>query len=102
MWAIAITGNGDAFSSGLDLAAIGDDDTTSGDDQDDSPDGREPDDHFAFVMRAECEKPILAGVNGVAVGIGVSLAMAADFRLAAPSARFHPGYARVARRPMEG
>ena len=55
-----------------------------------------------MVMRVECEKPILAGVNGVAVGIGVSLAMAADIRIAAPSARFHPGYARVATSPDGG
>ena len=103
VWAIAITGNGDAFCSGLDLAAIGDDDTTSETTRRTTrPTGREPDDHFAFVMRAECEKPILAGVNGVAVGIGVSLAMAADFRLAAPSARFHPGYARVGASPDGG
>ena len=53
-------------------------------------------------MRSECEKPILAGVNGVAVGIGVSLAMCADIRIAAPSARFHPGYARVGTSPDGG
>jgi 2-(1,2-epoxy-1,2-dihydrophenyl)acetyl-CoA isomerase len=53
-------------------------------------------------MRFECEKPILVGVNGVAVGIGVSLAMAGDIRLAAPSARFHPGYARVGASPDGG
>jgi 2-(1,2-epoxy-1,2-dihydrophenyl)acetyl-CoA isomerase len=100
VWAIAITGNGGAFCSGLDLAGVG-----GGDDADD--DGAEPrerrdTDHFAYVMRAACEKPILAGVNGVAVGMGVSLAMSADIRLAAPSARFHPGYARVGASPDGG
>src|SRR5262249_7802283 len=49
-----------------------------------------------------CEKPIVAGVNGVAVGLGVSLAMNADVRIAAPTARFHPGYARVATSPDGG
>ena len=53
-------------------------------------------------MQIECEKPILAGVNGVAVGAGVSLAMNADIRIAAPSARFHPGYARVGLSPDLG
>jgi 2-(1,2-epoxy-1,2-dihydrophenyl)acetyl-CoA isomerase len=99
VWAIAITGNGDAFCSGLDLEAIGGD---GSDDGDGAEDGDRSADHFALVMRVECEKPILAGVNGVAVGIGVSLAMAADFRLAAPTARFHPGYARVATSPDGG
>ncbi len=50
-------------------------------------------------MWVECEKPIVAGVNGVAVGAGVSLAMNADIRIAAPSARFHPGYTRIAVSP---
>jgi enoyl-CoA hydratase/carnithine racemase len=99
VWAVALTGNGDAFCSGLDLAA-------NDSDEDDGAEGTsEQDDaadHFANVMRVECEKPILAGVNGVAVGIGVSLAMAADIRIAAPSARFHPGYARVATSPDGG
>jgi 2-(1,2-epoxy-1,2-dihydrophenyl)acetyl-CoA isomerase len=98
VWALALTGNGDAFCSGLDLAASdqGEDDGRERDSEDGSAD------HFAMVMRVECEKPILAGVNGVAVGIGVSLAMAADIRIAAPSARFHPGYARVATSPDGG
>jgi enoyl-CoA hydratase/carnithine racemase len=98
VWALALTGNGDAFCSGLDLAADSDQD-------DDADRTSEPDngaDYFPMVMRVECEKPILAGVNGVAVGIGVSLAMAADIRIAAPSARFHPGYARVATSPDGG
>jgi 2-(1,2-epoxy-1,2-dihydrophenyl)acetyl-CoA isomerase len=92
VWALALTGNGDAFCSGLDLAA-------NDPDEDDEADAA---DNFAMVMRVECEKPILAGINGVAVGIGVSLAMATDIRIAAPSARFHPGYARVATSPDGG
>jgi 2-(1,2-epoxy-1,2-dihydrophenyl)acetyl-CoA isomerase len=99
VWALALRGNGDAFCSGLDLAA-------NSADEDDGADGTssadDTADNFAWVMRVECEKPILAGVNGIAVGIGVSLAMAADFRIAAPSARFHPGYARVATSPDGG
>lgn len=98
VWALALTGNGDAFCSGLDLAA----NDSEPDDGADEDDGGDTADHFALVMRVECEKPILAGVNGVAVGIGVSLAMAADIRIAAPSARFHPGYARVATSPDGG
>ena len=98
VWALALTGNGDAFCSGLDLAS----NDSDPDDRADEDDGADAADHFAMVMRVECEKPILAGVNGAAVGIGVSLAMAADIRIAAPSARFHPGYARVATSPDGG
>jgi 2-(1,2-epoxy-1,2-dihydrophenyl)acetyl-CoA isomerase len=97
VWAVAIIGNGDAFCSGLDLAGVSGDD---GDDRDEEDEG--DGDHFLLAMRYECEKPVLAGVNGVAVGIGVSLAMCADFRIAAPSARFHPGYVRLATSPDGG
>ena len=102
VWAVAITGNGDAFCSGLDLAQQGD-----AADAGDRAERDEPDDegslrHLPVIMRLECEKPVLAGVNGVAVGLGLSLAMNADIRIAAPSARFHPGYARVATSPDGG
>jgi 2-(1,2-epoxy-1,2-dihydrophenyl)acetyl-CoA isomerase len=98
VWAVAITGNGDAFCSGLDLAGM---DGDRDDDADEPDDDRERH-HFALVARFECEKPVLAGINGVAVGMGVSLAMCADLRIAAPSARFHPGYARVGASPDGG
>jgi len=96
VWALALTGNGDAFFSGLDLSANDADEADRASPPDDAVD------NFAMIMRIDCEKPILAGVNGVAVGIGVSLAMAADIRIAAPSARFHPGYARFATSPDGG
>lgn len=100
VWAIALAGNGDAFCSGLDLSGMGDD--RDDDVRTEPSDEARARDHFALAMRFECEKPILVGVNGVAVGIGVSLAMAGDIRLAAPGARFHPGYARVGASPDGG
>jgi 2-(1,2-epoxy-1,2-dihydrophenyl)acetyl-CoA isomerase len=105
VWAVAITGNGDSFCSGLDLAQQGA--AADAGDRDQRDEAREPDDegslrHLPVIMRVECEKPVLAGVNGVAVGLGLSLAMNADIRIAAPSARFHPGYARVATSPDGG
>ncbi|AEG49794.1 Enoyl-CoA hydratase/isomerase [Sphingobium chlorophenolicum L-1] len=50
----------------------------------------------------DCETPIVAAVQGAAVGAGLGLALVADFRIAAPEARFaanfvklgfHPGFA---------
>jgi 2-(1,2-epoxy-1,2-dihydrophenyl)acetyl-CoA isomerase len=100
VWAVVITGNGDAFCSGLDLTQNpGEADREEDTNNESPPERDDSSNHLAVLMRVECEKPIVAGVNGVAVGIGLSLAMNADIRIAAPSARFHPGYARVATSP---
>lgn len=102
VWAVVLTGNGDAFCSGLDVSdqAVSGTAPASGDDAPAPPGGERS--HLTVVMRVECEKPILAAVNGVAVGAGVSLAMNADVRIAAPSARFHPGYTRIGLSPDLG
>jgi 2-(1,2-epoxy-1,2-dihydrophenyl)acetyl-CoA isomerase len=102
VWAVVLTGNGDGFCSGAD---VGDQTLTgaSGSNDDDQPVPREGTGaYLTLLMRVECAKPIVAGVNGVAVGAGVSLAMNADIRIAAPSARFHPGYTRIGISPDLG
>ncbi len=46
------------------------------------------------LMRA-CPQPVIAAVNGAAMGAGFSFAMAADVRLAAPEARFCASYINI-------
>jgi 2-(1,2-epoxy-1,2-dihydrophenyl)acetyl-CoA isomerase len=83
--ALVITGAGRAFSSGADLKA-GFDPKPSG----------HPDVHTTLVERyhpiitgiRRMPKPVLAAVNGPAVGIGLSLALAADLVIARESAYF--------------
>ena len=83
--AVVITGAGRAFSSGADLKA-GFDPTPSG----------TPDVHTALTDRyhpiitgiRRMPKPVVAAVNGPAVGIGLSLALAADLVIARESAYF--------------
>jgi len=85
--AVLITGAGRAFSSGADLRDI------SGGLE--SADGR-PDvyrtltERYHPIMKTirEMPKPVLAAVNGPAVGIGCSLALCCDLILAAESAYF--------------
>jgi 2-(1,2-epoxy-1,2-dihydrophenyl)acetyl-CoA isomerase len=83
--AVRITGAGRAFSSGADLKDISGDDLT--------PEGR-PNvykvltERYHPIMHAirEMEKPVVAAVNGPAVGIGCSLALCCDLVVAAESA----------------
>jgi 2-(1,2-epoxy-1,2-dihydrophenyl)acetyl-CoA isomerase len=101
VWVIALTGSGDAFCSGLDLGGPGEDASPL------PPQERVMDDvswvgRFALVLRHLCDKPVVAGVNGVAAGAGLSLAMAADMRIAARRARLVAGYPRIGASPDGG
>ncbi|MBM3942120.1 MAG: enoyl-CoA hydratase [SAR202 cluster bacterium] len=48
------------------------------------------------------EKPVVAGVNGVAAGAGFSLMLACDYRVAAENARFIMAYAGIGGTPDGG
>jgi 2-(1,2-epoxy-1,2-dihydrophenyl)acetyl-CoA isomerase len=50
----------------------------------------------------DCDKPVVAAVNGTAAGMGVQLALACDFVIAAESARFIEVYIRRALVPDAG
>jgi enoyl-CoA hydratase/carnithine racemase len=51
--------------------------------------------YAAAVRLFRTRKPIVAAVQGAAIGGGLGLAMAADFRVAAPEARFSANFARL-------
>lgn len=98
--AVLLTGAGRAFSAGQDLnefAAL---------DQQSRP-GRVHD-HLAttynpIVTRIRTlEKPVLAALNGITAGVGLSVALACDLRLAADDATFTLGFSRIGLVPDGG
>jgi 2-(1,2-epoxy-1,2-dihydrophenyl)acetyl-CoA isomerase len=91
---VVVTGAGRGFSAGQDLNEFGE----AGD--------------IASMLRAtyhvnvlairSLEKPVIAAVNGVCAGAGLSLACACDIRLASDGAFFVPGFVGIGLIPDSG
>jgi 2-(1,2-epoxy-1,2-dihydrophenyl)acetyl-CoA isomerase len=91
---LVITGAGKAFCSGQDLKDLAPD-------QDLGALVRER--YNPLILRLQSlAKPIVAAVNGVAAGAGMSLALACDFRVAVESARFVAAFAKIGLVPDSG
>jgi enoyl-CoA hydratase/carnithine racemase len=106
--AVIVTGAGKAFCAGADLGAGaatfdyaargGKDGTGSPIRDDDSVDWdhagvRDSGGRLTLRMFA-CKKPVIGAINGAAVGIGATMQLPMDFRLASDSARFGFVFAR--------
>jgi enoyl-CoA hydratase/carnithine racemase len=90
---IIVTGAGRAFCAGADLSAGAS--TFDADSRDDREGGLQPDGGGRLTLRIfDLTKPIIAAINGPAVGIGVTMTLPMDIRLAADSARFGFVFAR--------
>ncbi|WP_210188480.1 enoyl-CoA hydratase/isomerase family protein [Bradyrhizobium sp. Gha] len=96
--AIVLASHGKAFCAGADFSR------SAGTGRQ----GSDGDLYRAAVRLFECPKPIIAAVQGPAIGGGLGLALVADFRVAAPEARFaanfvklgiHPGFGITATLP---
>ena len=90
---IIMTGAGRAFCAGADLASGGD--AFDADAREDRASGLQPDGGGRVALRVyELNKPIIAAINGAAVGVGVTMTLPMDIRLAADSAKFGFVFAR--------
>ena len=97
---IVLTGAGRAFCSGGDIAFMQEVVAQGGRFEDFRPlveAGRE----IASTLEA-IEKPVMAAVNGVAAGGGMSLALACDIRWASDTARFGQSFVRIGLHPDWG
>ena len=90
--AVIVTGSGRAFCAGADLEAGGS--TFTRDAEPFSMD-RHPDGGGVLTRRIfDSAKPVIGAINGAAVGIGITMTLPMDIRLAADSARFGFVFAR--------
>jgi enoyl-CoA hydratase/carnithine racemase len=94
--AVIVTGHGDrAFCAGADLTPDTGTVFASGEQVESLSDERVRDGGGQLTLRIyQCKKPVIAAVNGAAVGIGVTMQLAMDIRLASETARFGFVFAR--------
>ena len=83
-----ITGAGRGFCAGADIKDLFQQQAKSGD----STDNEAPRDWVGLVRSA---KPIIAAVNGAAVGVGLTQILPCDFIMAAPGAKFSARFVKM-------
>jgi 2-(1,2-epoxy-1,2-dihydrophenyl)acetyl-CoA isomerase len=96
--ALVLTGEGRAFSAGGDVQAMADREETARESYESMRDS------FGRVAEAAIESsvPVVAKVNGDAVGAGMALVAVSDFAVAAESARFGAAFVKVGLVPDTG
>ena len=95
---VVVTGAGKAFCSGGDVGRMRDGEPTPLDNKN----GLWERIHNVPRTLEAMDKPVIAMVNGVAVGAGMGMSLMCDMRIASEAARFSTGYVRVGLVPGDG
>jgi 2-(1,2-epoxy-1,2-dihydrophenyl)acetyl-CoA isomerase len=95
---VVVTGAGRAFCAGGDVARMGEGEPTPLEHK------NELWEHIHRVPKTleAMDKPVIAMVNGLAVGAGMGMCLMCDLRIASEEARFSTGYVKVGLVPGDG
>ena len=85
--AVIVTGEGRAFCAGADLGAGGDTFNAAKRGADDGIGGRRDGGGRVSLRIFDSQKPVIAAINGPAVGVGITMTLPMDIRLAAEGAK---------------
>lgn len=91
---VIVTGEGRAFCAGADLGSGGDTFDSNAQGVQDTIDTHRDGGGLVSLRIFESKKPIIAAINGPAVGVGVTMTLPMDIRIASRSARFGFVFAR--------
>jgi enoyl-CoA hydratase/carnithine racemase len=93
--AVVVTGSGDrAFCAGADLGGGGETFAKGGSDIQTSVGVPRDGGGMVSLRIFDCKKPVIGAINGAAVGVGVTMTLPMDVRLASDTARFGFVFAR--------
>jgi enoyl-CoA hydratase/carnithine racemase len=93
--AVIVTGAGRGFCAGADLSSGGDTFAAGGSDVATAVEGVPRDGGGIVTLRIfDCTKPVIAAINGPAVGVGITMTLPMDIRLASEGAKFGFVFAR--------
>jgi len=95
---VIVTGAGRAFCSGGDVGRMREGEPSALDGKNGLWEGV----HRVPKQLEQMDKPVIAMVNGLAVGAGMGMTVMCDVRVAAQSARFSTGYVKVGLVPGDG